>query len=445
MSLLFQSGSSAISLFELARQIGASIQAAFPRSLWVIAEIAEIDIKRNGHCYLTLIERNDDGIQAQMRGTIWAFQYKRISRAFKTATGSDLVPGMKILFACDVSFHERWGLSLNIQDIDASYTLGEMARRRKEIIAQLKAEGLLELNKQVPFSLVLQRIAIISSETAAGYRDFMHELQANRYGYLFVTKLFQATMQGELTEGSVIRALENISSYKDDVDVVVIIRGGGSAVDLSAFDSYAIGKAIALCPLPVITGIGHEEDETVADLAAHLSCKTPTKAAESLMNALRTFENTVEQLSRNVSLTCQRRLESERQALVISMQKLQMRVLDYLTEHRYAEATATARLKAATIRLLELKLQSLERMRTRLTDSTVSLLEKCWHDIRRCEQAVRLLDPINILQRGFSITYMDGHAVREASGLKRGQEITTKLYRGFISSRVETVEEHNEQ
>lgn len=207
MSPIPRASSPAISLHELALRIGRALEGAFPQSAWVVAEIADIDVKSNGHCYLTLIERNDEGIQAQLRGTIWAFNYKRVGSAFRKATGSNLAAGMKILFSCEVSFHQRWGLSLNIQEIDPTYTLGEMARRRKEIIAKLQAEGLIDLNKQIAFPLVPQRVAIISSETAAGYRDFMHEIETNQYKFRFTTSLFQASMQGEQTEASVINTL----------------------------------------------------------------------------------------------------------------------------------------------------------------------------------------------------------------------------------------------
>lgn len=440
MTSLFQEAPAPITLHQLALRISVALEAAFPQSVWVVAEIAEIDIKKTGHCYLSLIDRNDDGIQAQLRGTIWAYNHKRIGTAFRKATGGNLAPGMKILFACEVSFHERWGLSLNIQEIDPTYTLGEMARRRKEIIAKLQAEGLIDLNRQIPFPLVPQRIAIISSETAAGYRDFMHELLENRYGYRFTTALFQAAMQGEQTESSVIQAMEAIAASADSFDVIVIIRGGGSVVDLSSFDSYAIGKAIAQSPLPVLTGIGHEEDETVADLVAHLSCKTPTKVAESLLSHLKQFEDHIKALMQELVTSCRRLLETESQNVVIRMQKLQVLSLNYMAKLRATEATTEARLKAAALRLLEIEAEKVKRLSGKLTDGAKALLLKQWQKIEHTEQTIRLLDPINTLKRGFSITYFEGHAVKDAGSLPIGKELTTKLYSGTITSRIEKVE-----
>lgn len=435
------SSTPALSLHELALRIGGALEAAFPKAQWVVAEVADIDIKKNGHCYLTLIERSDEGIQAQMRGTIWSFQYKRIAKAFRTAAGSDLSLGMKILFACEVSFHERWGLSLNITDIDPTYTLGEMARRRMEIVARLKAEGLIDLNRQLAFPLVPQRIAIISSETAAGYRDFMHELQDNRYDYKYATVLYQAAMQGDQTEASVIRAMEEIEASSTLFDVIVIIRGGGSIVDLSSFDSYAIGRAIAQSSIPVMTGIGHEEDETVADLVAHMSCKTPTKVAETIVSLCRKFEERVDELMQELSMSCRRLGEAENQKLMVLIQKLQVLSLNRLANERAREATIATRLKSAACRLLETQARHIDQLQKALKDGAYTLRQQQWQKMDHFDQTVRLLDPENTLKRGFSITYFVDRSVKDVKALNIGSQLKTRLYRGTVISRIESMED----
>src|SRR5208283_3896422 len=256
---------SAYSLYELNTAIKHAISSALSEACWVTAEIAELKCNQRGHCYLELVEKDEDKTIAQTKATIWAYEYRKLSHKFQAATNESIRPGMKIMFLAVVNFHEVYGLSLNIRDIDPTYTLGEMARKRKEVIERLRKEGLLELNKGLHLPLVPQRIAVISSPTAAGYGDFFNQLDTNPYGYKFVHVLFPAMVQGHEAEGSIVAALLKIKKYRHLFDVAVIIRGGGSAVDLSCFDNYALASQIAGCPIPVITGIGHEKDDTVAD------------------------------------------------------------------------------------------------------------------------------------------------------------------------------------
>jgi exodeoxyribonuclease VII large subunit len=287
----------AIKLSELNGLVRKVVTDAFPEKIWVIGEISEMKINRNGHCYLNLIEKDEatDTVVAQARATIWSYTFRMLRPYFETTTGQILIEGLKVLVNVSVEFHELYGYSLNIQDIDPTYTLGDMARRRREIIARLTDEGVLDMNKEVEFPLAPQKIAVISSETAAGYRDFTDHLLNNPAGYIFYPKLFPAVMQGSQTEISVIEALDHIYEYEDLFDVVVIIRGGGSQIDLSCFDNYNLAYHITQFPLPVITGIGHEKDNTIVDLVAHTRLKTPTAVAEFLIGEVAGFDQQIEE------------------------------------------------------------------------------------------------------------------------------------------------------
>jgi len=327
-----EASSSPISLYDLANRIKKELHTALPDNFWVIAEIAQIKNVNNNY-YLTLIDRDKDVTRAKIDATIWSSSYAKIAGIFRDATGKNLTSGMKILFACKINYHETYGLKLTISAVDPAYTLGEMARRRAEIIAQLKKEDLLDRNRQIPFPLVPQRVAVISSDSAAGYGDINKVLRENRFGYQFTLTLFQAAMQGDRTEESVTGVLEEIAHNRNNYDVIIIVRGGGSSVDLSAFDNYAIGRAIALSPLPVLTGIGHARDETVADIVAHRKIITPTDGGNFLVDCCRQFEEKLTAIMQKVADSCQQRIDAESQKLTIWLQKIQVRSLNYLTAH----------------------------------------------------------------------------------------------------------------
>ena len=273
--------SNAVSLYELTTSIRLAIARALPQTYWVRAEISEGRRNINGHFYCKFIEKNAAGQDiASANGIIWAGTYNIIKARFERETGQALAAGIKVLVNVKVNFHERYGLSLVVNDIDPSYTLGDMVRRRKEILAQLAKDGVANMNKEIVLPRPLMRIAIITSETAAGYGDFMNHIKSNGYGFQFNIKLFPATMQGDKVETSVITALNCIAAEAANWDAVAIIRGGGAVSDLNGFESYALASNIAQFVLPVITGIGHERDETVIDLVANTGCKTPTAVAD---------------------------------------------------------------------------------------------------------------------------------------------------------------------
>ncbi|WP_299988905.1 exodeoxyribonuclease VII large subunit [uncultured Pontibacter sp.] len=316
-----------LSLFELHQQIREELELAFPESYWVVAEVSQVTPdRRKGHCYLNLVDKGDNprgAIQAQARATIWSSRFQMLGRYFEEKTGQPLKAGLKILFQAQVRFHELYGLSLDIINIDANYTIGDLARQRQETLKRLEAEGLLTANKELEMPLVPQQLAIVSSATAAGYQDFIHQLENNSYGYTFDTRLFPATVQGNEAPASITKAMDLIARYSHLFDAIVIIRGGGSQTDLGCFDDYKVAAAIGNAPLPVITGIGHERDESIADLVAHTRQKTPTAVANYLIDKARSFETEMEGLFDSIYMFASQQIrltadKLERQSLKIS-------------------------------------------------------------------------------------------------------------------------------
>jgi exodeoxyribonuclease VII large subunit len=400
------------SLFELNTLIKSLITQSFPVGVWVTAEIAELKCNQKGHCYLELVEKAGDRSIAQSRATIWSYDYRNLSRTFEKATGESLKAGMKVLFLVSVNFHELYGLSFTIRDVDPAYTLGEMALRKKEVIERLTEEGIIGLNKALPLPLVPQRVAVISSPTAAGYGDFFNQLDLNPYGYKFIHVLFPAVMQGQEAESSIISALKQIHGSKSSFDVVAIIRGGGSAVDLSCFDCYPLASFAAKFPLPVITGIGHEKDDSVMDIVAHTRLKTPTAVAEFLISGLRSFEENVEEIRDRVLAYTQR----------------------FMTDAGYRLDDLGRRLTFVPARTLDAQRHKLLMLEKDLGISAKQMIRKESERFRAMEQAVRHLDPANVLRRGYSITRYKGRVLKDASSLKKWAVIETRLHSGAVTS-----------
>lgn len=394
-----------LTLTELLSEVRQCIKSTFADYYWVIAEIAEAKEHHRGHCYLTLVDRQQEGLTAQIKANIWAYEYRRLIQKFRSATGEGFKVGMKVMLLVAVDCHEVYGMSLNIKDVEPSYTLGEMALKRKEIIERLKAEGLIDRNKSLPLPLAPQKIAVVSSSQAAGFGDFINQLTQNPYGYCFSVRLFEALLQGDLAEASIINALNEVRSLQDNFDVVVIIRGGGSSVDLSCFDSYDLAVAVANFPLPVFTGIGHEKDDTIVDMVAHTRLKTPTAVAEFLISGLRFFEDTLMELHQRLKSVTIRCLRAE-----------QLRLDSLSNRFVYASNNFISNNKN---RLAMLHLKLFAGYRAFMTKQQ-SLLDSL-------NQAIRLLSPESVLRRGYSITTYKGKAIKQPSDLKDGAEITTIL------------------
>jgi len=283
-----------ITLAQLQGRISIALADALPLPVWVSAEIADIKINASGHCYIELIEKNEKtgATEAQARATIWRSQVMSTIGRFEQESGQRLAKGMKILFKATVQHHAVYGMSLQIQQIDALHTIGDMERRRQQTIEQLQKEGVWDMNRSLPMPLVVQRVAVISSATAAGYRDFMKELE--RSAYRIETELFEATMQGERCDESIVAALYAVAERSDEFDAVAIIRGGGSTGDLECYNSYLLAFAVTQFPLPVLTGIGHDKNRSVTDMVAHTSLKTPTAVAAWIDQRATDFDGALE-------------------------------------------------------------------------------------------------------------------------------------------------------
>ncbi len=405
-----------ITLTELQGLIRDKLYETLPGFFWVIAEIAEIKVNSAGHCYLELTDNETPGgrVTARVRATIWAAKYRSLNTFFNASAGIPLRAGITILFKATVEYHELYGLSLNISDIDPSYTAGDMALRREGIIRRLTTDGVMTMNRELPLTPYPRYIAVISSSKAAGYQDFINHLTNNPYGYVFEPELFEAAMQGETTERSVIEALDSISAEAAGYDAAVIIRGGGSTTDLSWFDSYDIAFYVTQFPLPVLTGIGHEKDLTVTDMVAWRSFKTPTAVADFLVEQTLDCENRIIDMASS--------LYTEASGLISSAEE-QLSSLQNRT-------VATARL------IVRVKDEQLGYHAETLLRSKNNLLRTAKEKIDRIESALRHLDPAGVMQRGFTLTTKNGKILHSPASLAPGDTIVTHFEQGRAASTV---------
>ena len=433
------SGIPVFTLSELNTAIQATIELAFPESVWVVAEISEIRCNSKGHCYLELGEREEEETIAQIRANIWAYTFRSIAAKFERATGESLKQGMKVLLQVNVTFHEVYGLSLNIKDIDPTYSLGEMARKKREIIDRLTKEGLITLNKQIHLPLVPQRIAVISSRTAAGYGDFINHTDDNPYGYKIFHTLYHSSMQGQEAGASIISALRKIKEHRDLYDAVVIIRGGGSQIDLSCFDTYGLAVEVAQFPLPVITGIGHERDDTVIDIVAHTKLKTPTAAAEFLLSGMSSFEERLLNAQGTLIHLIEESMKEETHRFQYLVQQFRHIVRDRFSGEMQSIETVLHALIHGTTQSLNSSHNRLEFAMSRIVGGLNILSQQQENRIKHCDQAIRFLDPVNVLKRGYSITYLKEKALKDSADLQEGDIIRTKVYKGTVRSRVEAL------
>lgn len=427
----------ALSLVELNQRIRMTLEQAFPDTYWVRAEMS--DVRENGasgHCYLEFIEKDPRSGQllAKVRGAIWAKTFRLLKPYFEMETGQRFVSGLKVLVRVTVDFHELYGLSLTVVDIDPAYTLGDMARKRLEIIRQLQEEGVFELNKELPLPLLPRRIALISSPTAAGYEDFMNQLTHNRAGYPFYVKLFPALMQGERTEESVIAALDRIYAHQELFDVVALLRGGGATSDLNSFDSYLLAANCAQFPLPILTGIGHERDDTVVDLVAHTRLKTPTAVAEFLIARMDQAAQTVDELQQTMTQSASVRLLQEKQRLQSYATRFPALVGQRMERNRTLLHQLGAKLPTMAQGFVERKRAMVDRLVMQLRNATTTHLAEKQRFLQLQEQFVRMASPDYILRRGYSLTLREGKIIKRAEELHVGEELTTRFMDGEVKS-----------
>lgn len=404
-----------LKLSQVNQLIQEGIREFFPYSFWVVAETSDVRIS-NRHCYLEFIEKNESNqaIVAKARGYIWANTFELLNPYFEEKTGRKFASGMKVLVNVSVEFHPVYGFGLNVCDIDPTYTLGDIAARRDEIIRKLEEEGILHLNKELDFPVLPQRIAIISSPTAAGYEDFQNHLIHNSSGYVFYTHLFPAVMQGEQTEQSIIKALDDIFRNKEKFDVVAIIRGGGASSDLHSFDSYPLAVNCAQFPLPIITGIGHERDDTVLDYISFYRAKTPTAVADFLIDRLDDFSASLEEKREKILSGAKRTLYSARENL--------SRITHYFP--------------LLSQRLIEYRRSELNILQTHLKNETLRFLAKENAAINQKEVFFKFSSPEYILAKGYSITLKNGKSIKSYQDVATGEVIETIFKDGSIFSEV---------
>lgn len=427
-----------ITLFELNGLVKSTLQYGMSTAYWVQAEISSMSVAYNGHCYLELIQKSPSGTGfiAKAKANIWNSTFQRLKPFFEHETGLALTIGLNVLLQVNVSFHEVFGYSLVVSDIDPTYTMGDMARRRREILARLEAEGVLELNKELAIPVVPQRIAIVSSLTAAGFGDFCNQLNNNIYGFKFYYKLFPAVMQGDNVEQSVIEALNKIASCADLWDVVVIIRGGGAVSELSCFDSYNLAINIANFPLPVITGIGHERDDTVIDVVANTKVKTPTAAAELLIGVVADSASKLDLLTNRLSEVISVIMECERHRISLLSQKLPslLAVLKAGQERKIGLLTEKA--LGAAKRIVSEQMYAGRSLQLRLSHGFQNIVTSQFHRLELMEKSMQSVDPEQILRRGYSITLLEGKVVTSASIIKPGDRLKSRFADGMVESEV---------
>lgn len=425
----------ALTLYELNSLVVELIDKVMPSSYWVEAEIADAR-ESKGHLYLELIEKDEStNIPiARASAKCWRSSWLMIGPHFERVAGVKLRAGLQIMIQVHAQFHAQYGFSWIIDDINPEYTMGSMARKRNEIIAQLKSEGVFELQRELCLPLFAQRIAVISSASAAGYGDFCNQLQHNEYGFRFQMQLFQAFMQGEQVEQSIVAALNLISTKEDDFDCVVIIRGGGAAADLSGFDTLVLAENVANFPLPVITGIGHERDESILDMVAHTRVKTPTAAAAFLIDHLAATLNRIEQAQISIQRMVEHRIQHEK----LHLQQLSTHIPILFSMVRNRENARLDDYWHALLQRVMLHLQQskmrVELLSNKVIPATTNKLMAEQHKLQLLEQRVDGVNPERMLRLGYSLTYKNGYVLRNINEVKAGDEITTRLEGGIITS-----------
>jgi len=472
-----------LSLSELQGQVKGSLEDTFTMPVWVKAEISEMTVNRSGHCYLDLVEteQGTDAVIARCRATIWSYTFRMLKPYFETTTGQVFTEGLKVLMQAKVEYHEVYGFSLNIRDIDPVYTLGDMARQRREIIRRLEEDGVYGMNKELELPLVPQRIAVISSPTAAGLQDFLDQLHNNPHQFVFYTKLFPAVMQGNEAPRSITNALEQIFRYEDMFDAVVIIRGGGAQIDLACFDNYELAFNVTQFPLPVITGIGHDKDDTVIDMVAHTRMKTPTAVAEFLIAGALQFSQQLDELEKHFIELVNDQLEENKNRLNDAADQMSLLVNQMIVKQSNRLNIARIQLANQTAVYLKNQFSELKQLTNYTKNQTNRYVTRQNHlleqsgnkldysfrkqvlknknmlnqfqqmvkirsletirtekkNLTLIQEKLRLVDPVNILKRGYSLTMLNGKILKSVQQVNEGDLLETRLSDGKLESRVE--------
>lgn len=467
-------------LSDLLDEIQMVVHSSFDRSYWVIAEIVSVSEAKNGHLYLEIAEKENDFLQAKIRANIWSNSKRRILSEFEHATNQSLKRGMKVLINVTIEFHNVFGLSFNILDIDPNFSLGEIERQKKATLKQLEQEGLIDFNKQHVLAPVLQSIAIISSKSAAGYQDFMKQLDENSHGYTFQSALFQAIMQGETASESIIQAIDKIEKNKNNFDVIVLIRGGGSSLDLSCFDEYILAARLAQSHYPIFTGIGHERDISIADKVAHTQLKTPTAVADFIIAHNNGFENEIDSLaeilnkhafnlvdyqkqllsnlSKSLSYSSQQKINKNDQRIIhfghnykqavksrLTKGDFRLNKIEFILEHdlkiKFTQNYQNLNREFEKVikgsqKLLQNHQNTIIINSNSLSQKSLSCLESKGNNLDQIKKLIHLADPKQILKKGFSITRLNGKILESIIDVDINTEINTELYDGNLESKI---------
>ena len=422
-----------LTLYQLNNLVRQVIDYSLSENYWVEAELAECR-ESGGHCYMDLVQKDEDTLVARAQARCWRSTWSYVLPKFMKVTGERPRPGMKVLLSVKAQFHEAYGFSWIVQDIDPNYTLGDMARQRQEIIQTLKREGIFDLNKSLSVPMFAQRIAVISSQTAAGYGDFCNQLENNEYGFKFRTRLFPAVMQGEQVEQTIIEALNKINDSIEDFDVVVIIRGGGATSDFSGFDTLELAENVANFPLPIITGIGHDRDECILDMISCVRVKTPTAAATWLIyNLLETLDR-IEDASRSITDYVRSRMERERLRLGRIQSFLPVAFSLKKTREEARLANLATRLHTSVNQQINIEQNRIANIEQRLPLIIKNRIERASYLLEMLSQRTNAVDPIHVLRRGYSIALHDGMAIKDPKSLKKGDEVTVVMVSGAIDT-----------
>lgn len=445
-------------LKQVVNSIRKTIEDRYHQTYWVKAEMHKLNRFPSGHCFPELLQKEDGKIVAQISGSIWKHNFDRINQRFVQVVKEPLKEDTTLLMNVKVTFHETYGLSLQILDIDPNYALGELQRERQETLKRLQKEGLLNLNQRLSFPLLPKRVAVISAESSKGLSDFMQILDRNEWGYTFFTMLFQSYLQGDLAANSIISQLQRIERVKEHFDVVVIVRGGGGEVGLSCYNNYELCKAITQFPLPILTGIGHSTNLTVAEMVAFRNAITPTELADFLLQGFHNFAQPVEKAGDRLISSAQRILATTKSALAINTAGFKHGTKQYISSERFQLSSLSKAIQTETNKQLALskskimqchqQLKSgiqttishrsieLKNSRSKLPISSKTIFVQAKSRLDHLTQVVRLTDPINVLKRGYSITTMNGKTISEINRVKPGDLIQTKTATFTLESHV---------
>lgn len=434
------------SLSEVARSIQRTLAERYKGTYWIKAEMNKLNhYSHSGHCYPELVEKRDGQVVAEMRSILWKGDYQRINQRFIEIAKEPLKNGITILIHASISYDPLYGLSLRIIDIDPAYSLGELEREKLASISRLKQEGIFQANKQRPLPLVPKRLAIISVETSKGYADFLKIIEGNPWGYRFEHTLFPALLQGDKSIASIIGQLNDIAAQHYRYDVVAIIRGGGGDVGLSSYNHYQLAAAIARFPIPVLTGIGHSTNETVSEMVAHQNAITPSELADFLIQRFHHFAVPVLRAQQVIADQSAQLLTGHRQHLANAARYFRLSSLNLIQHQNRTIAHRTVQLQRAISAFVRHQHRELHHSQQRLPTGIRGILKNSRAEVSVVENTVRLLDPQQVLNRGYSITRINGRALKNADSIKKGDILQTMLASGEITSTINEIKTDSDE